>query len=143
VASQEAIKQLGTNGGGFFGANSTHPFENPTRLTNLLQVVLLLLIPFALALAFGRMAKDRKQGRVVFAAMFALWLLAALLASAAETSTASTSASSPSGARARRPASAPPVAACTPRPPPARRPARSTACTTRCRRSAAARRWPT
>jgi K+-transporting ATPase ATPase A chain len=87
VASQEAIKQLGTNGGGFFGANSAHPFENPTRLTNLLQVVLLLLIPFALALAFGRMAKDRKQGRVVFAAMFALWLVAALLASTAETTT--------------------------------------------------------
>jgi K+-transporting ATPase ATPase A chain len=86
VASQEAIKQLGTNGGGFYNANSAHPFENPTRFTNLLQVVLLLVIPFALALAFGRLAKDRRQGRVVFAAMFVLWLGAALLASSLETS---------------------------------------------------------
>ena len=72
VASQEAIKELGTNGGGFLNANSIHPFENPNGLTNFLQIVLLLLIPFALAFAFGRMAKDRKQGYVVAATMFVL-----------------------------------------------------------------------
>ena len=87
VASQEAIKQLGTNGGGFFNGNSAHPFENPTRFTNLLQVFLLLVIPFALCFAFGRMAKDRKQGYVVFAAMFALWIGAVGIASWSETST--------------------------------------------------------
>lgn len=65
MASQEIIKQLGTNGGGFYNANSTHPFENPTGLTNFLQIVLLLVIPFALAFAFGRLVKDRKQGYVV------------------------------------------------------------------------------
>jgi K+-transporting ATPase ATPase A chain len=72
IASQEVIKELGTNGGGPFNANSIHPFENPTGFTNLLQVVLLLLIPFALAFTFGRMAKDRKQGYVVAATMFVL-----------------------------------------------------------------------
>lgn len=72
VASQEAIKELGTNGGGFYNANSIHPFENPSGFTNALQIVLILLIPFALAFAFGRMAKDRKQGYVVAATMFAL-----------------------------------------------------------------------
>jgi K+-transporting ATPase ATPase A chain len=85
VASQEAIKQLGTNGGGFFNANSMHPFENPDALTNLLQIMLLLAIPFALTYAFGRMVKDPKQGWVVFAAMFALWLGAVTIASVAET----------------------------------------------------------
>lgn len=72
VASQEAIKQLGTNGGGFFNANSMHPFENPNGFTNLLQIFLLLLIPFALTFAFGRMVGDRKQGYVVAAAMVIL-----------------------------------------------------------------------
>ena len=72
IASQEAIKEVGTNGGGFLNANSIHPFENPNGLTNFLQIVLLLLIPFALAFAFGRMAKDRKQGYVVAATMFVL-----------------------------------------------------------------------
>ena len=130
VASQEAIKQLGTNGGGFYNANSAHPFENPTRFTNLLQVVLLLLIPFAPALAFGRMAKDKKQGRVVFAAMFILWLGAAAVASTAETSTsnpaldrAGISQQSLNG-KGRRRGSERPDAVSTPRPPPARRPAR-------------------
>ncbi|WP_167540691.1 potassium-transporting ATPase subunit KdpA, partial [Microbacterium maritypicum] len=58
VASQEAIKLLGTNGGGFFNANSAHPFENPTGFTNLLQVLLILVIPFALPRTFGRMVGD-------------------------------------------------------------------------------------
>ncbi len=72
-ASQEAIKELGTNGGGFWNANSAHPLANPDGLTNLVQVFCLLLLPFALTYAFGRMVKDQKQGWVVFAAMFVLW----------------------------------------------------------------------
>ena len=62
VASQEAIKMLGVNGGGFFNANSAHPFENPTPLTNFLQMVSIFLIPTALVFAFGRMVQDRRQG---------------------------------------------------------------------------------
>ena len=65
VASQEAIKELGTNGGGFYNVNSAHPFENPTAFTNLLQIYLLLLIPFAMAWAFGLIVKDRRQGIAV------------------------------------------------------------------------------
>ncbi|MGN6444249.1 potassium-transporting ATPase subunit KdpA [Amnibacterium sp.] len=75
VASQEAIKELGTNGGGFFNANSAHPFENPTGFSNLFEIVLLLLIPFALARTFGIMVGDRRQGRAVLAAMVALYVL--------------------------------------------------------------------
>ncbi len=69
VASQEAIKQLGTNGGGFFGVNSAHPFENPTPLTNFLELVAILLIPASLCYTFGRMVGDTKQGWMVLAAM--------------------------------------------------------------------------
>ena len=65
VASQEAIKELGTNGGGFYNVNSAHPFENPTPFTNLLEIYLLLLIPFAMAWAFGLIVKDRRQGIAV------------------------------------------------------------------------------
>jgi K+-transporting ATPase ATPase A chain len=79
VASQEVIKQLGTNGGGYFNANAGHPFENPTGLTNLLLNWLLLCIPFALAWTFGKMAKDRKQGLAVLGAMGGLFLIGALL----------------------------------------------------------------
>ena len=85
VASQEIIKQLGTNGGGFFNANSIHPFENPNGLTNFLQIVLLLVIPFALAFAFGRLVGDRKQGYVVAATMFTLWAGMAAVATWQET----------------------------------------------------------
>jgi K+-transporting ATPase ATPase A chain len=74
VASQEAIKELGTNGGGFFNANSAHPFENPNGLTNFLQIYLLLLIPFSLTYTFGKLVRDQKQGWVVFAAMAVLWI---------------------------------------------------------------------
>ena len=74
VAFQEAIKILGTNGGGFFNANSAHPFENPTALSNLLENFSLLLIPFSLAVAFGHIVGDRRQG---FALM---WVMGALLA---------------------------------------------------------------
>ena len=84
IASQEAIKELGTNGGGFLNANSAHPFENPNGFTNLLQIASLLLIPFALTYAFGRMVKDQKQGWVLFAAMFVLWIAVAALAMGAE-----------------------------------------------------------
>ncbi|WP_261508781.1 potassium-transporting ATPase subunit KdpA [Burkholderia multivorans] len=69
VASQEAIKMLGTNGGGFFNANSAHPFENPTPFANFLQIFAILIIPAALCLVFGRMIGDRRQGIAVLAAM--------------------------------------------------------------------------
>ena len=69
VASQEAIKELGTNGGGFYNANSSHPFENPTALSNLLEIYLILLIPFALPFAFGRIVGSRRQGYVIAAVM--------------------------------------------------------------------------
>ncbi len=69
VASQEAIKMLGTNGGGFFNANSAHPFENPTALTDLLEMVAILLISAGLVFSFGRMVGDRRQGRALFVAM--------------------------------------------------------------------------
>ncbi|HBP64788.1 MAG TPA: potassium-transporting ATPase subunit KdpA, partial [Desulfosporosinus sp.] len=75
VASQEAIKMFGTNGGGFFNANSAHPFENPTPFSNLLEMLLLLLIPVALTFSFGKMLKDSKQGKVIFGAMLMLLLL--------------------------------------------------------------------
>ncbi len=69
VASQEAIKELGTNGGGFFNANSAHPFENPNALSNLLEIFGLLLVPFASVFAFGRAVLDPRQGRAIAAAM--------------------------------------------------------------------------
>lgn len=74
VASQEAIKVLGTNGGGYFNANSAHPFENPNALISLFEVFLLLLIPSALPYTFGRMVGDQKQGYTVAAVMGTLWL---------------------------------------------------------------------
>ncbi len=69
VASQEAIKMLGTNGGGFFNTNSAHPFENPTPLSNLIEMLSILLIPAALCFTFGKMIGDRRQGIAIFAAM--------------------------------------------------------------------------
>ena len=80
IASQEAIKELGTNGGGPLNANSSHPFENPNGFTNWLEIFGLLIIPFSLTYAYGRLVGDQKQGWVVFAAMFALWISAAGLA---------------------------------------------------------------
>ncbi len=74
VASQEAIKMLGTNGGGFFNANSAHPFENPTALTNFIQVILIFSIGSGLTYMFGRMAKDQKQGWAIWGAMTFLFL---------------------------------------------------------------------
>ena len=79
AASQEVIKQLGTNGGGYFNANAGHPFESPTGLTNMLLNWLLLCIPFAMAWTFGKMAKNRKQGYAVLGAMGGLFLIGALV----------------------------------------------------------------
>ncbi len=75
VASQEAIKLLGTNGGGFFNANSAHPFENPTPWTNLFEVFLMLVIPFAMPRAFGRIVGDDRQGYAILAVMASLFLV--------------------------------------------------------------------
>lgn len=74
VASQEAIKEIGTNGGGFFNANASHPFENPTGWTSLFQVFLILLIPFSLPRTFGKMVGDNRQGYAILAAMGTLYL---------------------------------------------------------------------
>ncbi len=76
VASLEAIKHVGTNGGGFFGANSAHPFENPTPLTNLIEILAMMLLPASLVYTFGLMLKNKKQGWAVFAAMAILFILA-------------------------------------------------------------------
>ena len=80
VASQEAIKELGTNGGGFFNANSAHPYENPSPLTNLLEMLAILLIPFALTYTFGKMVGDTRQGWVVLTAMLILFVPLVILA---------------------------------------------------------------
>jgi K+-transporting ATPase ATPase A chain len=84
VASQEAIKMLGTNGGGFFNANSAHPFENPTAWTNLVEIVLMLAIPFALPRTFGRIVGDPRQGRAVLAVMATLFVVSVVALSALE-----------------------------------------------------------
>ena len=78
VASQEAIKMLGTNGGGFFNANSAHPYENPTPLANFFQMLSIFLIPGALCITFGRMAGDPRQGWTIFAAMSIIFLVFAI-----------------------------------------------------------------
>ena len=84
VASQEAIKIAGQNGGGYFGANSTHPFENPNPITNFFQLWLILAIPFAFTAMFGRLIGRPRQGWVVFGAMFALWAVSAAIIMGAE-----------------------------------------------------------
>ena len=84
VASQEAIKMLGTNGGGFFNANSAHPFENPTPLSNLLQMLMIFAIPSALTYTLGRMTGSARHGWAVWSAMAALFLVAVLVAYVAE-----------------------------------------------------------
>ena len=76
VASQEVIKEMGNNGGGFFNANSAHPFENPNPFTNIFEIFLLLLIPFATPRAFGKMVGDNKQGYALVAAMVIIWAAA-------------------------------------------------------------------
>jgi potassium-transporting ATPase potassium-binding subunit len=78
-ASMESIKMIGTNGGDFFNVNSAHPFSNPTKFSDFLELYAILLIPFALAFTFGRMVKDKRQGYAVFSVMFVIWLVASLL----------------------------------------------------------------
>ena len=77
-ASMESIKQIGTNGGDFFNVNSAHPFSNPTKLSDFLELYAILIIPFALTFTFGRMVKDKRQGYAVFVVMFVIWLAASL-----------------------------------------------------------------
>ncbi len=84
VASQEVIKELGTNGGGFFNANSAHPFESPTPFTNFLEMLLIFAIPAGLTYTFGRMAKSQRQGWAIFGAMAVLFLVGVTVAYAAE-----------------------------------------------------------
>jgi K+-transporting ATPase ATPase A chain len=84
VASQEAIKMLGTNGGGFFNANSAHPYENPTALSNFAQMVSIFLIPAALCFAFGACVGDRRQGWALLAAMTAIFVAAVMAITPAE-----------------------------------------------------------
>jgi potassium-transporting ATPase potassium-binding subunit len=84
VASQEAIKMLGTNGGGFFNANSAHPFENPTPLVNLVQMLLIFLLPAGLTYTYGRMARDGRQGWALFGAMAVLFVAGVAVAYGAE-----------------------------------------------------------
>jgi potassium-transporting ATPase potassium-binding subunit len=84
VASQEAIKMVGTNGGGFFNANSSHPFENPTPLSNFIQMISMFLIPAALCFVFGRMVGDSRQGWAVLGAMTLIFVVMAVIATWAE-----------------------------------------------------------
>ncbi|MCC9196770.1 potassium-transporting ATPase subunit KdpA [Arthrobacter sp. zg-Y820] len=97
VASQESIKLLGTNGGGFFNANSSHPFENPSAWTNLVQIVLMLAIPFSLPRTFGTMMGDRKQGYAILAAMAGIFTVSLVAMTALEFSAASGQAGSMEG----------------------------------------------
>jgi K+-transporting ATPase ATPase A chain len=84
VASQEAIKMVGTNGGGFFNANSAHPFENPTPLTNFVQMLSIFLIPAGLTYTFGKMVKDTRQGWAIFTAFSIMFLAGVFIAYPAE-----------------------------------------------------------
>jgi potassium-transporting ATPase potassium-binding subunit len=81
VGSQEVIKELGNNGGGFYNANSAHPFENPNPFTNWFEIFLLLVIPFSLARTFGKMVKDNRQGYAIVSVMAILWIASASLIS--------------------------------------------------------------
>ncbi|MEV6284251.1 potassium-transporting ATPase subunit KdpA [Kribbella sp. NPDC051770] len=84
VASQEVIKELGTNGGGFFNANSAHPFENPNGISNLFEIFLMLVIPVALTRTFGLMVKDKRQGYAILGVMTTLWVAFTAAATAFE-----------------------------------------------------------
>lgn len=88
AASQIAIKQLGTNGGGFFGANSAYPLENPTPFSNFLELLSILLIPAALCVTFGKAVKDSKQGRTIYAVMLIFFVISAAVVTASELYTA-------------------------------------------------------
>ncbi len=101
VASQEAIKELGTNGGGYFNANSAHPFENPNPFTNFLEIFLLLLIPFALPRTFGVMVGDRRQGWTLLGFAGMLWAAGVALTTWAEVQAASAATGSMEGKEVR------------------------------------------
>ena len=141
IASQEWIKEMGNNGGGFFNANSAHPFENPTPLTNWLEIFALLATAFALTFTFGRYAGNQRHGWAIFGAMATVLVIGAVVAMHAEATgnplfpAASTNRSSATW-KARRRASAPVSAGSSWPRPPVRARARSTAGTT------ALNRWP-
>ncbi|MCQ4044771.1 potassium-transporting ATPase subunit KdpA [Streptantibioticus rubrisoli] len=97
VASQEAIKELGTNGGGFYNANSTHPFENPNPFTNWLEIYLLLVIGFSLPRTFGRMVGDNRQGYAIVAVMGLVWAASVAIVTANELHSVSSSAGHAAG----------------------------------------------
>ena len=97
VASQEAIKELGTNGGGFYNANSAHPFENPTAFTNLIEIYLLLVISFALPRTFGTMVKDHRQGYAIVAVMVLIWAASVALVTVNELHSVSSTAGHDAG----------------------------------------------
>ena len=88
AASQIAIKQLGTNGGGFFGANSAYPLENPTTFSNFLELLAILLIPAALCVSFGKAVKDSKQGRTIYVVMLIFFIISTVVVTASELYTA-------------------------------------------------------
>ena len=141
VASQVAIKMLGTNGGGFFNANAAHPFENPTALSNFVQMISIFAIGAALTNVFGRMVGDQRQGWAILAVMGVLFIAGVRVAYWAEAhgNDAFTRARPRPAAtwKARRSASASSPRRCSPSSPPPPPAARSTPCTTASRRSAA------
>ena len=130
VASQEIIKVLGTNGGGFFNVNSAMPFENPNGLTNFLEMLAMLAIPASLTYTYGRMVGSRRQGWTIFGAMFVLFAVSVIGRLPRRVRTSRPPSTPPASSartwRARRCASAPPARRCGPRSPPPPRPARST-----------------
>lgn len=97
VASQEIIKELGTNGGGYYNANSAHPFENPNPLSNLFEIFLLLLIPVCLTRTFGLLVKDKRQGYAILAVMTTIWMAFVLLTSIFESHGTSAAAAQAAG----------------------------------------------
>ena len=146
VASQEVIKELGTNGGGFFNVNSAHPFENPTWLSNFVELLLILAIPAALTSIYGRMVGNRRQGWAIYGAMLSLFVVAVDRRSRSPRTTRRppwTPPTSPASTwRARSSASASPRPRCGSWSPPRPRAAPSTARWSRSPRSAAPCRWP-
>ncbi len=141
VASQVAIKMLGTNGGGFFNANAAHPFENPTALSNFVQMVSIFAIGAALTNVFGRMVGNQRQGWAILAVMGVLFIAGVGVTYWAEahgTTDACTRSASPAATwKARRSASASSPPRCSPSSPRRRPAAPSTPCTTASPRSAA------
>ena len=141
VASQEAIKQLGSNGGGFYNANSAHPFENPNGFTNLVELWAIVVLPFALVGAYGRMARSRRQAWTLGGVMVAIWLVTSLTTMVLEGSgnprldalgvdQTSATTSSVATSKAKRSGSGPLRVGCGQERRRVRRTVRSTACTT-------------